>query len=66
MRHANMNAFGSALENYDWYQILYRGKIDEKVNTRFISIVNSMVEKFFPKSTCRRHSKDKRVKFKKV
>ena len=48
MRHANMNVFGSALENYDWHQILYRGEIDEKVN-RFISIVNSMVEKFFRK-----------------
>ena len=45
MRHANMNAFGSALENYDWHQILYGGEIDEKLN-RFISIVNSMVEIF--------------------
>ena len=58
MRHANINAFGSALENYDWHQILYEGVIDEKVN-RFILIVNSMVEKFFPESTSRRHSKDK-------
>ena len=48
LRHANMNAFGSALENYDWHQILYGGEIDEKVN-RFISIVNSRVEKFFRK-----------------
>ena len=37
--------FCSALENYDWHQILYRGEIDEKVN-RFISIVNSMLENF--------------------
>ena len=58
MRHANMNAFGTALENYDWHQILYGGEIDEKVN-RFITIVNSLVEKFFPESTSRRHSKDK-------
>ena len=42
MRHANMNAFDSALENYDWHQILYGGEIDEKVN-RFISNVNSTV-----------------------
>jgi hypothetical protein len=42
----------------DWHQILYGGKIDEKVN-RFITIVNSMVEKYFPESTIRRHSKDK-------
>jgi hypothetical protein len=53
-----MSAFRSALENYDWHQILCGGKIDEKVN-RFITIVNSMVEKFFPESTIRRHSKDK-------
>ena len=58
MRHANMNAFGSALENYDWHQILYGGDIDEKVN-RFTLVVNSMIEKFFPESTSRRHSKDK-------
>jgi hypothetical protein len=53
-----MSAFRPALENYDLHQILYGGKIDEKVN-RFITVVNSMVEKFFPESTIRRHSKDK-------
>ena len=58
MRHANMNAFGSALGNYDWHQILYGGDIDEKVN-RFTLVVNSMVEKFFPESTSRRYTKDK-------
>ena len=52
-----MNAFGSALVNYDWHQILYGGDIEEKVN-RFTLVVNSMVEKFFPESTRRRHSKE--------
>jgi hypothetical protein len=37
---------------------VYGGKIDEKVN-RFITIVNSLVQNFFPESTVRRHSKDK-------
>ena len=26
-----MNAFGTALENYDWHQILYGGEINEKI-----------------------------------
>ena len=58
MRHANMNAFGSTLENYDSHQILYGGDTDKKVK-RFTLVVNFMEEKFFPESTSRRHSKDK-------
>jgi hypothetical protein len=41
-----MSAFGSVLKNFDWHQILYGWKIDEKAN-RFITIVNSMVREIF-------------------